>query len=222
MSCWPSCWNSHLCGAQRLQAGSMLPLQPPLTQHIHSNGLNDLLLCSCSHFCLPPPPTPHPHWVTLHTVPQCQVSSTTADMAKHTPFPHARTLPEGEANRSSSRVAPSRLPTSAWIRVLPLGLQHGHGSLSLLRAACTASEGNQTIALRRQRLPCQGRSLNQCDDEVLGHSEGGPGVTRNLDLKSCRQKEEKKNRSLCMKKYRSLPPVHVLLSCSQQQREGEV
>lgn len=121
----------------------------------------------------------------------------------HTPVCSPRVKPIGPAREWPH--LPSRLPTSPWIRVLPLGLQHGHGSLSLLRAACTASEAT---ALRRQRLPCQGRSLNQCDDEVLGHSEGGPGVTRNLDLKRCRQKEKRK------KKKPLHEEIQVTASCS--------
>lgn len=62
--------------------------------------------------------------------------------------------------------------------------------------------------MRRQRWPCQGRSLNQCDDEVLGHSEGGPGVTQNLDSKRHRQEKKKK------KKKPLHEEIQVTASCS--------
>lgn len=64
-------------------------------------------------------------------------------------------------------------------------------SASSLHSLCVGKgEGNQTTRLRRQRSPRQGRSLNRCDDEVLGHSEGGPGVTHNLDPNAAGKKRE--------------------------------
>lgn len=136
-------------------------------------------------FC-PPPPLPLPSFV--HTVPQCQVSSTTAEMAKPTPFPHTRTAPEGEPNRSTPWVAASPLsvphlstdpcPASGATTRIRLSLP---SSSSLHNLCVGKGEGNQITMLRRQWLPCQGHSLNQCDDEVLGHSEAGPGLTENPD-----------------------------------------
>lgn len=144
-------------------------------------------------------------------------------MAQHTPFPHARTLPEGEANRSTSWVAASPHLSADPCPASGATTRTRLSSPSASSLCVGKGEGNQATRLRRQRSPCQGRSLNQSDDEVLGHSEGGPGVTQNLDLKRCRQKKKKKKeKSLCMKKYRSLPPAHVLWSCFQQQRGGEV
>lgn len=196
MSCWSSRLNSHLCWAQRLQAVMMSPLQPPL---IHSNGPNDPLLCSCSHFAFlhlhPSPPLSQ----AVHTVPQCQVSSSTAEMAKHTPFPHAWTLPEGEANRSASWVAASPLsaphlsadPCPASGATTRTRLSFPSAS-SPRRLRVGKGEGNQTTMLRRQRSPCQGRSPEQCDDEVLGHSEGGPGGCTELGSQTLQAKKIKK------------------------------
>lgn len=138
----------------------------------------------------------------VHTVPQCQVSSSTAEMAKHTPFPHAWTLPEGEANRSASWVAASPLsaphlsvdPCPASGATTRTRLSFSPSASSPRRLRVGKGEGTQTTMLRRQRSPCQGRSPEQCDDEVLGHSEGGPGVAQNLDLKRCRQNKKRKKK----------------------------
>lgn len=53
----------------------------------------------------------------------------------HTPVRSPRVNPIGPPRESTH--LPSRPPTSARIRVLPLGLQHGHGSRSLLHPAGT-------------------------------------------------------------------------------------
>lgn len=129
----------------------MSPLQPPLSRRIRSHAPNDPLQRPCSRSCLPPPLTP-PLFQAVHTVPQCQVSSTTAEMAKHTPLPSRpyappRVKPIGPP-RESPRL-PSRLPTSARIRVLPLGLGPGHGSPPLLHPARTASVSGRVKGIKQ-------------------------------------------------------------------------
>lgn len=74
---------------QRLQA---LATSPPQSQPLrpsyilYSNNLNDPLLCSFSYFPASSTPDPSPLSVHLHT-PLFQVTSTTTETAKHTPFP---------------------------------------------------------------------------------------------------------------------------------------
>lgn len=130
-------------------------------------------------------------------------------MAQHTPFPHARTLPEGEANRSTSWVAASPHLSADPCPASGATTRTRLSSPSASSLCVGKGEGNQATRLRRQRSPCQGRSLNQSDDEVLGHSEGGPGVTQNLDLKRCRQEKKEKKR-----KKPLYEEIQVTASCS--------
>lgn len=64
-----------------------------------------------------------PQWRWLNTPPS------------HSQMARAHTHPEGKPDRSAAREPshlPFRLPTSACFSILPLGLQHWHGSLCLL------------------------------------------------------------------------------------------
>lgn len=167
MSCWSSRLNSHLCWAQRLQAVMMSPLQPPLSRRIRSRAPNHPLRRPCSRSCLPPPLTP-PLFQAVHAVPQCRVSSTTAEMAQHPPPLPSRPYapPEGEANRSTSWVAASPL-SAPHLGADPCPASGGwdpdtalfpllHPAAHSLRVG--EGEGNQTRRMRRQRWPRQGRS----------------------------------------------------------------
>lgn len=101
-----------------------------------SNNLNDLLLILFPVCLLPPLLTP-PLFQSIHAVPYPRLFPPQRRWL-NTPPPQSQTMrththPEGERNRSTAREPPhlpSRLPTSACFSILPLGLQHGHGSVS--------------------------------------------------------------------------------------------
>lgn len=111
-------------------------------------------------FCLPPPP-PLPslrlftQFRNARLVPAQRRWPNTPP--SHTPGRSPRVKPIGPPRESPH--LPSRLPTSARIRVLPLGLRHGHGSLSLPHPARAAHVLGRVKGIKQQCWEGNGRHV---------------------------------------------------------------
>lgn len=121
-------------------------------------------------------------------------------MAKHTPFPHVRTLPEGEANRSTSWVAASPL-SAPHLSADPCPASGARTRTMALFPFCiqqsTASVWGRVKGIKQRGWGGNGRHVRDVlSTNVMMRCWGilkvDQGVTQNLDLKCCRLKKKKK------------------------------